>query len=507
MWSHDIVHKKRGSVYIHKTACLFLLALLLFLPYIMSSPVQVYADAFCHEESELSGDMRLYLRGSVFGYGKTSQGMCVAGRYIIYTRFNSDYEQTTYVVIDAMTRREAGRYSFHTLHSNSLTYNPEKKEIVCVSKKHAYVFSFKDHRMRLLRDVVMNHNCCKIAYIPSLNTYFLGTSDTIYQSDDFCRLKKVFRVPQLAVNQGMGCDGERLYIVWYSAGHNVLAVYSPEGSYQGSYTLTSSVFLEVEEIDFSDEKMIVSIANSGDKNGLYTVSCRHDFAPWEISKAASCSKDGMESRACRLCGKTELKVLPATGIHKMGEWEVKREASCEKNGLKIKKCQICGRTIKKAAIPANGHNYTPWKLMEDSTVLSTGYRMHYCLTCGWAQKQDIPCLPATIKLNCESLSVHRNQSTDGIKVYLNSGDRIAGWYSDNPDIASVDESGAVTGHAYGKTRITVKTAGNARKSIQVKVGFFPVFATRLSIRAEGLKKSSLILIFVAALSAKRFVLR
>ena len=444
---HDCIKKRMRTD-------LTLLFLLFFLT-ALSCPFTVMADTvFCHEDQELAEDMRPYFTPSSSYYGISSQGMCAAGDYIIYTRYSSDRERTTYVVLEAGSRREVEHSSFFTQHSNSLTYNPDRQEVVSVSNNHAYVFSFYNHHLTLNRDVIMNHNCCKIAYIPSKKVYYLGTSNTIYETTDFTYLNKAFDVPQYAVNQGMACDGRSLYIVWYSVGHNILAVYGLDGSYQGVYSLTSDKYREVEEIDFLNESMLVSIANSENYNGLYRVACKHQYSSWEISRAATCDQTGLESRACRICGKAELRTIPATGVHVPGSWEVKRPATCENSGYRVKNCLQCGRIIRQETLPAAGHDYSGWEEMEESTVLTAGYRKHQCRICEKIEYKESSFLPATIRIVIEN---ERNQ----IRVYLNKGDRITSWLSDNPQVAEVDESGHVTPKGHGHTRITVSSAGGA----------------------------------------------
>lgn len=443
-------------------------------------PAHVLADTvFCHEKSELSSEMELYRLGSEFHTGRSSQGMCVAGSYIIYTRFTSDFAPTTYIVIDSKTRKEVGKYSFNTLHSNSLTWNPDREELVCVSKKHAFVFSFRDHRMNLVRDIVMSHNCCKIAYVSSLKTYYLGTSDTIYRSNDFQKLKPVFHVPKMAVDQGMGFDGNNLYIIWYTFGHNTIAVYSPEGVFQRSYSIVSSIFREVEEVDFLNDKMIISVANSKEQNGLYTVSGKHIFSNWETFKQATCSKDGIKIRTCRQCRWTEMKTIPATGVHRLDKWITIKKPSCEKKGKKVRKCLDCGQAIETESIPAKGHRFSYWKTITEPDVMTKGFQIRHCERCDKAEVMDMACLPAYVRIYPDSLSLSAGSSYEEIRVHLNKGDRIVSWTSANPDIAGVSETGKVTAHRPGETRITVQTAGGGRAGVQIKVGFFSYIAEKL----------------------------
>ena len=268
--------------------------LLLFLFF----PKTTYA-AYCNSNTELAQAMNPFFVVNNDYYGHTSQGMCVAEDTIIYTRFRGDYLPTTYVILDKNTKKEIAHQEFNTLHSNSLTYNPDTKEVVSVSKNHAYVFSYKKHTLTLEHTFILNHNCCKIAYVPSKKLYYLGTSNVIYSSKDCRSLTPVFSVPQIAINQGMGCDGKYLYIIWYTVGKNYLYKYSLDGSLIEKYTLFSDTYREIEEVDFFDDVMILNIANSMEHNGLYTVNSKHNYGKWEQTIKPTCAKTGEKIKICK----------------------------------------------------------------------------------------------------------------------------------------------------------------------------------------------------------------
>ena len=398
-----------------------LLFLLLF-----CTPLDV--KAYCLQDTELGNDLKACFLPSGNYYGPQSQGFCFAGDSIIYTRYTADYTTTTYVILDARTMKEINCQSFNTLHSNSLTYNPDTREVVCVSKRHAYVFSFDGTSLELLEDHYMNHNCPKVAYVSSEETYYLGTSNVIYKTKDFERLTPVFRVPQIAVNQGMASDGINLYIVWYSIGNCSIYEYTTLGQLVEVFTLKSDVYREIEELDFYGTHIYLSIENSGDLSGLYLVKNTHNYDKWDILQKPTCTSPGRKRHICKRCGKIQEKNMDPTG-HIFGEWETVH--------------------------------------MPD--VLHYGIMQRSCFRCGLEDDVMIDPIAPEITMNHSELVLGRNDAVEARKVKLGKGDYIEKWTSSNPSAVFVDKDGSISAEGFGKAVVTCYSAGGASASYPVKV--------------------------------------
>lgn len=81
------------------------------------------------------------------------------------------------------------------------------------------------------------------------------------------------------------------------------------------------------------------------------VECtNHKWSGWNTTAAATCTKEGSQSRKCSLCGKTENKTIAAKG-HSYGAYKVVRKATASQEGLEERVCSVCGdkqqRTIAK----------------------------------------------------------------------------------------------------------------------------------------------------------------
>lgn len=94
-------------------------------------------------------------------------------------------------------------------------------------------------------------------------------------------------------------------------------------------------------------------------NALYDMTdaaCAHRFGEWQVTVAATCTKDGVSRRICSICGAVEEKSVPATG-HNFGAWTVTKAATCTESGISTHKCSVCG-TEETMIVPSLGHSMT-----------------------------------------------------------------------------------------------------------------------------------------------------
>ena len=94
-------------------------------------------------------------------------------------------------------------------------------------------------------------------------------------------------------------------------------------------------------------------------NALYDMTdaaCAHRFGEWQVTVAATCTKDSVSRRICSICGAVEEKSVPATG-HNFGAWTVTKAATCTESGISTRKCSVCG-TEETMIVPSLGHSMT-----------------------------------------------------------------------------------------------------------------------------------------------------
>ncbi len=110
----------------------------------------------------------------------------------------------------------------------------------------------------------------------------------------------------------------------------------------------------------------------------------HSFGKWSVTKQATCTADGTESRACSACGNTENRAIAAKG-HTAGNWTV-TESTCTNTGVREQRCSSCNNIIKSETVPVKEHNYTSSVIAP--TPASHGYTLHTCTVCGDSYKTD-----------------------------------------------------------------------------------------------------------------------
>lgn len=91
-------------------------------------------------------------------------------------------------------------------------------------------------------------------------------------------------------------------------------------------------------------------------NALYDMTdaaCAHRFGEWQVTVAATCTKDGVSRRICSICGAVEEKSVPATG-HKFGEWTTTKEPTCTETSTEKRICTVCSKEETRV-IAALGH--------------------------------------------------------------------------------------------------------------------------------------------------------
>ena len=118
-------------------------------------------------------------------------------------------------------------------------------------------------------------------------------------------------------------------------------------------------------------------------NALYDMTdaaCAHRFGEWQVTVAATCTKDGVSRRICSICGAVEEKSVPAAG-HNFGAWTVTKAATCTESGISTRKCSVCG-TEEAMIVPALGHSMTA-TAGKAATCTEAGHSAYWsCSRCG-----------------------------------------------------------------------------------------------------------------------------
>lgn len=129
------------------------------------------------------------------------------------------------------------------------------------------------------------------------------------------------------------------------------------------------------------------------KDGLKTQTCSvcgyktetvlralgHNFSNWNRTLEPTCETEGKENRVCSRCNLTETRTIAALG-HK-GEWTILEEATCTSAGSKTRTCERCNE-IETVVIDALGHDWTNWSIIQQATCTVDGIKTRDCNRCG-----------------------------------------------------------------------------------------------------------------------------
>ena len=135
----------------------------------------------------------------------------------------------------------------------------------------------------------------------------------------------------------------------------------------------------------------------------------HSFGSWTVTKAATCTTTGSQTRTCGQCGQTETQSIAATGH----SYSSKVTApTCTTSGYTTYTCAICGDSYQDDTTAANGHNYTSTVI--DPTCVSGGYTTHRCTVCGDIYQSDST---AATGHNYKSTVIDPTCTTGGYTTY------------------------------------------------------------------------------------------
>ncbi len=115
----------------------------------------------------------------------------------------------------------------------------------------------------------------------------------------------------------------------------------------------------------------------------------HSYGGWTISQGPTCTKTGIASRMCSVCGDLDNKIIPAIDHAIVIDSAV--APTCTETGLtEGKHCSACDEVIvAQEEIPALGHNYGEWVVESSSTCIRDGKKTQTCSACGDTQMEII----------------------------------------------------------------------------------------------------------------------
>ena len=152
---------------------------------------------------------------------------------------------------------------------------------------------------------------------------------------------------------------------------------------------------ELKPLGHDNDKGIITKAPTCTEEGIKTFTCKrcdhkttevvnalgHDLHE-EIVKDATCGTDGIKAVTCNRCDYKENITIPATGQHTYGDWTTVTEPTCCKEGVKKHTCTVCQKE-ETASIPAtNNHIYGEWIIDTPATCGTPGSKHKACINEG-----------------------------------------------------------------------------------------------------------------------------
>ncbi|MCM1145160.1 MAG: Ig-like domain-containing protein [Blautia sp.] len=107
--------------------------------------------------------------------------------------------------------------------------------------------------------------------------------------------------------------------------------------------------------------------------------CGHVYDSGTVVREATCSRTGIMSYGCILCGDSYNDDIPM--IPHDFEIPLQREPDCGTEGLIMYHCVICGEG-KNEVIPATGDHKYEWQVVVEPTCTEDGYAAEICTVCG-----------------------------------------------------------------------------------------------------------------------------
>ena len=210
----------------------------------------------------------------------------------------------------------------------------------------------------------------------------------------------------------------------------------------------------------------------------------HLFDNWLITKAATCTTDGMQTRTCSACGKVETQTIKALGLGHTVVVDKAVAATCTKTGLtEGSHCSVCNTVIKaQEVVPAKGHQYT--KTVVAPTYTSTGYTLYKCSVCGYSYKDN-----ETAKLTLAKVTGFKVKSLTSTNVTLqwNKNTSASGYEIEQYKSGKWVNVAKITSNA--TTSYTVKglaagTAGYKFRMRAVKDSVYSDYTSALSVNTN-----------------------
>ena len=140
--------------------------------------------------------------------------------------------------------------------------------------------------------------------------------------------------------------------------------------------------------------------------------------------AATCTKTGLtEGKHCSVCDAVikAQETVPATGKHSFGDWKITKAATCTAEGTQTRTCSGCGK-VETQTIAKTAHKYV--NTVVKPTYTAQGYTLHKCSVCGTSYKDTYTAKLTLAKVTGVKLA---GRAADALRVNWNKDVNASGY--------------------------------------------------------------------------------
>jgi hypothetical protein len=253
-----------------------------------------------------------------------------------------------------------------------------------------------------------------------------------------------------------------------------------------SITIPGSVSSMINEIFGYHNSLLTIYGYNGTEAATYAakwsipfknIDHKHQYSAYTVTKAATCTETGSQTRTCSVCKVDETKEIAATGHTAVTLKAV--AATCTKAGkTKGSKCSVCGTVLKEQkTVAATGHKWNSGKVTKAATTTATGIKTYTCTVCKKTKTEKIPKVTKkknTITASSTTRTYSSKAQTFSLGAMANGNAKLT--YKSSSKSVTVSSSGKVTiaKKFTGKATITITAAATdtyqkATKTVTVTV--------------------------------------
>ena len=185
----------------------------------------------------------------------------------------------------------------------------------------------------------------------------------------------------------------------------------------------------------ASQNVTEEVTSSTDKtNKTDKESCKHSFGAWKTQRAATCKDEGILSRTCSKCKKTERKSAPKLNVHYYRVLDNAVPATCQSTGLtEGVHCEFCNTvTQKQEIIPMLEHTVVTDKAVAPTCKADGLTEGSHCSVCRTVlvEREVVPKLEHTVVVDkavaatCESSGLTKGSHCSVCKTVFTVQERV-----------------------------------------------------------------------------------